>query len=136
MPRSWAKSQIKRMIWRDVLGSRDARHVVHRLRLDREHHDPGGERGIDRVGTDEHGDAVTRMRGLGERHRRLDHRDRGRRNPAGDPALEQRAPHLAAADEEERAGDRAHASPTVSRIAAARASAGACPPQITYWNAG
>ena len=49
------------------------------------------------------------------------------------PAVEQRAPHLAAADQDERPGDTHQASPSVSSMAAVSASSGGLPPQMTNW---
>jgi hypothetical protein len=63
---------------------------------------------------------------------RLDHEGVARRETAVQPAVQQRATHLAAADQKERPGKFGHqASPSVSSIAAAKASVAGLPPQIT-----
>ena len=66
---------------------------------------------------------------------RVDHRQLPGPAPA-EPALQQRTPHLARADQQDGAGQRiGHASPSVSNMALSSASRGDLPAQSTNWNA-
>ncbi len=91
---------------------------------------------VEFAGADDGADAAPGNRRLRALDRRLDDGDPLGRDAAGEPAPEQRAAHLAAADEHDRPGDSTHASPTVSNSAAAIASEAVVPPQMTNWNAG
>ena len=78
-----------------------------------------------------------RQRGDVRRYCRLDHRNFLRIKPEADPAFEQGAAHLAGADQNEHAGkitqgigNRGHASPAVSNMAASMASRADLPAQI------
>ena len=80
---------------------------------------------------------MLRAHTLADRGIRLDHQRIGRAETAAEPAVQQRAAHLAAADQHERPGKVRHqASPSVSSMAAASASVAGLPPQITNWKAG
>ncbi len=108
----------------------------HHLRLDREQHHFRPQIGRQGCGLGQAVDAGCRQAAarLGGG---LDRPDIGRRDAARQPASEQRPAHLAAADQDQGAGQSdGQASPSVSSMAALSASAGGLPPKITNWKAG
>ena len=107
--------------------------LVHHLRLDGEDHHVGVQIGRKLRGPAHRIDAELGdlPHGLAEG---LDDRDRRRLDAAVKPARQQGATHLSATNEEHFRIPQA--SPTVSIIDTAMASAAVLPPQITYWKAG